>query len=67
MLPDGRASKLPALPIEMNGRRFGRWREVPRIAQHSREIAQELGFNPLDIDRLVSDGVLKIDASSAGG
>jgi crotonobetainyl-CoA:carnitine CoA-transferase CaiB-like acyl-CoA transferase len=65
-LPNGRASKLPALPLEMNGRRFERWRDVPRVAQHSREIAQELGFSPPDIDRLISDGALGIEAPSAG-
>jgi len=66
MLPDGRASKLPALPLEMSGRRFERWREVPRVAQHSREIARELGFSAPEIDRLVADGTLRIEASAGG-
>jgi crotonobetainyl-CoA:carnitine CoA-transferase CaiB-like acyl-CoA transferase len=57
-LADGRTCPVPALPIEMKGRRFGLRHDVPRVGQHSATIAEELGYQPSWIDQLVSEGVL---------
>jgi crotonobetainyl-CoA:carnitine CoA-transferase CaiB-like acyl-CoA transferase len=57
-LADGRTCPVPALPIEMNGRRFGLRHDVPRVGQHSATIAKELGYEQPWIDQLVTEGVL---------
>ena len=41
-LPDGRATKLPALPLALDGQRFGRRRGLPRVGEHNDEITAEL-------------------------
>jgi crotonobetainyl-CoA:carnitine CoA-transferase CaiB-like acyl-CoA transferase len=41
-LADGRAVKVPALPIEMNGKRFRVRRHVPRVGEHTSEVLDEL-------------------------
>ena len=58
-LPDGRASKVPALPIEMAGRRFGTRLDLPRIGQHGAELLANAGYGPDEIARLAADGVVK--------
>jgi crotonobetainyl-CoA:carnitine CoA-transferase CaiB-like acyl-CoA transferase len=60
-LPDGRTMPVPALPLEMDGRRFARLRDVPRIGEHSAAIAAELGYPPATVARLVEQGVLGLD------
>ena len=57
-LPDGRTSPLPALPLEMDGRRLKRRLDVPRLGEHSAAIAQELGIDRADIDALQRDGII---------
>ena len=57
-LADGRTCPVPALPIEMKGRRFGLRHDVPRVGQHSATIAEELGYEQPWIDQLVTEGVL---------
>jgi crotonobetainyl-CoA:carnitine CoA-transferase CaiB-like acyl-CoA transferase len=57
-LEDGRKTSIPALPLEMDGRRFGRRVDLPGIGEHGREIASELGYERDLIDELVAEGVL---------
>jgi len=61
-LADGRTTKVPALPVEMKGRRFGRRLDIPRIGEHGAAIAQELGYTPESIAALAQEGVLALDA-----
>ncbi len=51
-LPDGRKSKLPALPIAIDGERPGLMRDIPAIGQQTEEIARELGYSDDAIARL---------------
>jgi crotonobetainyl-CoA:carnitine CoA-transferase CaiB-like acyl-CoA transferase len=60
-LPDGRTMPLPALPLEMRGRRFGRRLDIPRVGEHSTSIARELGLSRADIDALQADAALGAD------
>ncbi len=60
-LADGRSIQVPALPLEMKGRRLGRRLDIPRVGEHSAGIAQELGYGPAKIAQLVADGVLGVD------
>jgi crotonobetainyl-CoA:carnitine CoA-transferase CaiB-like acyl-CoA transferase len=57
-LPDGRGTKLPALPIEMDGRRFGLRRDLPKIGADGRELLLDRGMSAAEIDALVEQGVL---------
>lgn len=57
-LPDGRTTKLPALPIEMDGRRFGLRRDLPGIGADGRELLMARGLGAAEIERLVEQGVI---------
>ena len=45
----GQKTRLPALPLEMGGERFGVHRDVPRAGQHSREVMREAGYGEGEI------------------
>ena len=62
-LPDGRTSPLPALPLEMDGQRFKRRLDVPRLGEHSAMIARELGCDQAMIAELIAEGVIGIDSA----
>jgi crotonobetainyl-CoA:carnitine CoA-transferase CaiB-like acyl-CoA transferase len=50
----GEKTRLPALPLEMDGHRFGVHRDVPRAGQHSREVLREAGYTEAEIGALLS-------------
>jgi crotonobetainyl-CoA:carnitine CoA-transferase CaiB-like acyl-CoA transferase len=56
--PDGGTTRIPALPLEMDGKRFGVRLEVPAFAEHTRPLLAELGYGAAEIDRLLTDGVI---------
>ena len=56
--PEGRRTSLPALPVQMDGKRPGLRRAVPRQGEHTREVLQELGFTDADISALVDTQVV---------
>ena len=58
-LSDGRATKLPALPVEMAGRRFADRAELAHPGKHSREILAGLGLADSEVDRLIEQGVVE--------
>ena len=54
----GSSMRLPALPLAMDGTRFGVHRDIARAGADTRAIATELGYSDEQIDTLISDGVL---------
>lgn len=54
----GHQVKLPALPLEMDGHRFGLHQPVPHAGEHSREILRELGYAAEAIEALLRAEVL---------
>ncbi len=54
----GEKARLPALPLEMDGRRFGIHRDVPRQGQHTREIMAEVGYSDEEIDALIAQAAV---------
>ncbi|MDX3806705.1 CaiB/BaiF CoA transferase family protein [Bosea thiooxidans] len=64
-LPNGRVAPVPALPLEMKERRFGRRLDIPAVGEHSAEIARELGYDAGEIESLVARGVLCTDEPRA--
>lgn len=57
-IPGGSATKLPALPIQMDGQRFGVTRDVPAQGQDISEVLLEAGFDADEIDGLVKRGIV---------
>lgn len=58
-LDNGDQVKVPMLPFEMNGRRFGARLNVPQLGSHSRDLLSELGYGAEDISRLEASGTVK--------
>jgi crotonobetainyl-CoA:carnitine CoA-transferase CaiB-like acyl-CoA transferase len=58
-LPDGRATKVPNLPIAVDGARMERRRDLPQPGQHDDEIARALGFSDAEVATLRRDGAIK--------
>jgi crotonobetainyl-CoA:carnitine CoA-transferase CaiB-like acyl-CoA transferase len=61
-LPDGRVTRIPALPLQFGDQRLGRRRDIPRAGEHSVAIAQELGMDRAAIEALIESGVLSVDS-----
>lgn len=59
-LPDGTRAELPAMPLEMNHRKFGVVRDLPASGEHTVEVLGELGYNEESITRLADDGVVSL-------
>ncbi len=59
-LTDGSAAQVPALPLEMNGRRPGLRRDLPLTGEHGREVLAEVGYDDDAIARMIADGVIKV-------
>jgi crotonobetainyl-CoA:carnitine CoA-transferase CaiB-like acyl-CoA transferase len=55
-LADGRATKAPTLPFEMDGRRFGARLDPPTPGSHTRALLTELGYSAESIDKMVAAG-----------
>jgi crotonobetainyl-CoA:carnitine CoA-transferase CaiB-like acyl-CoA transferase len=54
----GEKTRLPALPLEMDGARFGVHQDVPRAGQHTREILAQAGYAAAQIEDLVARKVI---------
>jgi crotonobetainyl-CoA:carnitine CoA-transferase CaiB-like acyl-CoA transferase len=63
-LPDARLVPIPALPLEVNGQRFGKRLDLPRAGEHSAAVAAELGCTVDEIRVLVAEGVLGVGESA---
>ena len=56
--PDGKKTKVPTLPVEMDGQRFGTRLDIPRAGENTRELLAELGYRDEGIRALVADRVI---------
>jgi crotonobetainyl-CoA:carnitine CoA-transferase CaiB-like acyl-CoA transferase len=57
-LPDGRMTKLPNLPLAIDGARPEKRRDLPRAGEHDDEIARELGYSRAEIDAMREAGAI---------
>ncbi|MGI9260399.1 MAG: CaiB/BaiF CoA transferase family protein [Woeseiaceae bacterium] len=57
-LPDGTSADLPALPLEMNDRKFGVVRDLPAPGEHTAEVLAEIGYEEARVAGLVRDGAI---------
>jgi crotonobetainyl-CoA:carnitine CoA-transferase CaiB-like acyl-CoA transferase len=53
-LPDGRKTRVPSLPIEMDGMRFGTRLDLPKVGEHTREVLENLGYGADAVTQLVA-------------
>ena len=56
-LPDGKVSRLPILPIELDGRRPTQGGHLAAIGEHTRAVLSDLGLSKEEIAQLQRDGV----------
>ena len=54
----GRQVKLPALPLEMDGHRFGLHQPVPHAGEHTREVLEEAGYSAAKVQQMLDAGVV---------
>ena len=57
-LPDGSVTKLPNIPLSIDGQRPVLRHDLPRVGQHGTEIARELGLSDAQIEALQKAGAL---------
>ena len=57
-LQDGRQTKLPGLPLQMDGERFGLRHDLPKHGEHTQEILKDAGFADEEISALFDDKVI---------
>jgi len=53
-LTNGVRTKVPNLPIEMDGKRFGTRLDLPRVGEHTREVLENLGYGADEAAGLVT-------------
>jgi crotonobetainyl-CoA:carnitine CoA-transferase CaiB-like acyl-CoA transferase len=58
VLPTGKQTKLPGIPLDMDGRKPAIRMQPPAMGAHTREVLEESGFAPDEIERLVGDGTV---------
>ena len=54
----GDIARLPKLPVEMGGRRFGLRRHLPHVGEHSRDAARAAGRGTDEIEALIAKGII---------
>jgi crotonobetainyl-CoA:carnitine CoA-transferase CaiB-like acyl-CoA transferase len=57
-VPGGEATKLPALPIEVDGRRMALTRDIPTIGADTDAVLEAIGIAPATIADMRSQGVV---------
>jgi crotonobetainyl-CoA:carnitine CoA-transferase CaiB-like acyl-CoA transferase len=57
-LPNGVKTRLPVLPMEIDGRRLGARLDLPRIGEHTRELLEALGYAKGDVDALFEERIV---------
>jgi crotonobetainyl-CoA:carnitine CoA-transferase CaiB-like acyl-CoA transferase len=58
-MPDGTATKVPILPIEMDGHRLGVRLDLPKVGEHTRGILASIGYAEREIDELATAKVIR--------
>jgi crotonobetainyl-CoA:carnitine CoA-transferase CaiB-like acyl-CoA transferase len=58
VLPTGKHTKIPGIPLDMDGRKPALRMQPPAMGQHTRAVLEESGLAREDIERLVRDGTV---------
>ncbi len=59
-LANGTRTKVPNLPIEMDGARLGTRLDIPRVGEHTRDVLSGLGYAVAAIERMAADKVINV-------
>jgi crotonobetainyl-CoA:carnitine CoA-transferase CaiB-like acyl-CoA transferase len=54
----GKTIHVPALPLELDGRRLGKRTDPPAVGESGRELLRELGYTERQVEQLVKDAVI---------
>ena len=57
-LPDGRATKVPLLPLKLGGERLGLRLNPPKLGEHTDALLRSLGYSEGEVAQLHADGVV---------
>ena len=57
-LENGTAARVPILPLEMDGRRFGARLDVPKLGSHTADLLAELGYTDTAVQSLTATNVV---------
>ena len=55
----GNHANLPALPIEMQAKRFALRHDLPHAGEHSISIMRDLGYGQSEIEQMLKDGLVR--------
>jgi crotonobetainyl-CoA:carnitine CoA-transferase CaiB-like acyl-CoA transferase len=58
-LAGGTRTRVPNLPIEMDGARFGTRLDIPRVGEHTRAVLADLGYSGDEIEELVRARIVR--------
>ena len=54
----GKTIRVPALPLEFDGKRLAKRADPPRIGEHGAELLKELGCSAAEVQRLVEQRIV---------
>jgi crotonobetainyl-CoA:carnitine CoA-transferase CaiB-like acyl-CoA transferase len=57
-LANGLRTKVPGLPIEMDGVRFGTRLDIPKVGEHTRAVLRDLGYDAAAIEQFAAGKVI---------
>lgn len=57
---NAKAIRVPALPLELDGKRLGKRADPPRVGEHSRTLLAELGYSSSQIEALADQRVVAL-------
>lgn len=63
-LPSGEKTRLPALPIELDGQRMGLYQDLPRQGENTDDVLKAAGYSAQEISQLKDEGIVAHSASS---
>jgi len=58
----GKSVRIPALPIELDGKRLPKRTDPPLLGEGARSVLEALGCSPQEIDSLAADNVVALEA-----
>ena len=58
-LANGTKTKVPGLPVEMDGARFGTRLDIPGVGEHTRAVLADLGYSGDEIEEFVRQRIVR--------